>query len=119
LSGNKIYGLGVDLVEVERIGSLVAKWGERFLERVYTEKERRYCLGRSRSAEHLAGRFAAKEAAFKALGRKVSWKAVETVSSSGGAPRLLLHLERASLEGHVSISHTKKLAVAYVLLVGD
>lgn len=109
-------GIGIDIVKVERIESLAEKWGERFLGRVFTEEELDHCLSRPRSFEHLAGRFAAKEALIKALEEKVPWKEIEIRTSSSGAPRAELKLKDYSEDEKptplVSISHTEKYAVA-------
>ncbi len=110
-------GIGIDIVKVERIESLAEKWGDRFLGRVFTEEELDYCLSRPRRFEHLAGRFAAKEALIKALEEKVPWKDIEIRTSSSGAPRAKLKLNEDWSENEgptplVSISHTEKYAVA-------
>ena len=113
---------GVDIVEVGRIRQVVERWGQRFLDRIFTEAEQSYCAGR---APNLAGRFAAKEATMKALGtgvRGVSWKEIEVVRQKSGAPSI--HLYGRALEryealglGHLalSISHSRDNAVAMVV----
>lgn len=122
-----IAGLGFDLVEVARIRALAEKHGERFLRRVFTEREVASAEGRAARWEHLAGRFAAKEAAFKALGTGwadgVSWKQVEVLNEPGGRPVMTLSgaaCERAESLGapriHVSITHTSAHAAAQVVL---
>ena len=113
---------GVDIIEIERIQSALERWGQRFLHRIYTEEEITYCRGR---AQNLAVRFAAKEAAMKALGtgvRGVGWKDIEVVRSQGGAPSIRLHgraLVRAEKLGvrelALSMSHSKSYAVASVV----
>lgn len=114
-------GLGIDIVKVGRIESLVEKWGEKFLYRVFTEREIDYCLSRSRRFEHLAGRFAAKEALIKAMENKVAWTDIEILSTSEGSPRVELHIEEkredlCSCDPKVSISHTEEYAVAEATL---
>ena len=114
--------VGVDIVEIDRIASAVERWGERFLNRVYTEGELAYCQGR---AERLAARFAAKEAVMKALGtglRGVGWRDVEVVRPRGQAPTIALHgraVERAQAldfqQLAVSLSHSRAYAVASVV----
>jgi holo-[acyl-carrier protein] synthase len=121
-----ILSIGIDLVEVGRIERAAGRLGTRFLERVFTPAEIAYCGQRASRFAHYAGRFAAKEAAMKALGtgwgEGVSWREVEILALESGAPQLVLHgqaLERFKYLGatraHVSISHTKAHAVAQVL----
>ncbi len=113
---------GVDIIEIGRIQSALERWGDRFLDRIFTQQEISYC---ARRASNLAGRFAAKEAAMKALGtgvRGVSWKDIEVVRQRGGAPSICLYgraLTRAETLGvqqfSLSISHSKDYAVAFVV----
>ena len=121
-----ILSIGIDVVEVDRIERAVVRLGDRFLRRIYTQSELDYCDARGPRAVHLAGRFAAKEAAMKALGTGwgsgVSWREFEILPSGGGAPRLELSgaaLERFAQLGattsHLSISHTRGLAVAQAI----
>lgn len=113
---------GVDIIEIHRIKRVFERYGERFLNRIYTEGEIAYCRGR---APQLASRFAAKEAVMKLLGtgvRGVSWKDVEVKRNRGMAPSIDLHgtaLVRAKLIGldyvAVSLSHSDDYAVASVV----
>lgn len=112
---------GIDIIEIERIDATMARHGIRFLERVFTAGEVEQSRGR---AESLAARFAAKEAAFKALGVRVGWREVEVRREPGGKPRLLLHgraRERAARLGlarwSVSLSHSRGHAVAVVVAI--
>jgi holo-[acyl-carrier protein] synthase len=125
-----MYTIGVDLIEVERIESAVARWGERFLRRVYTPAEIEYCAGRAGS---LAARWAAKEAVGKALGTGwapqqphaagwIDWTEIEVVRHPSGEPGLRLHgkaqARAAALDiagWRLSLSHTREHAVAMVL----
>lgn len=119
-----MLAVGVDIVEVGRIARMVERWGERFLRRVYTPQELAYSRGRP---PQLAARFAAKEAAMKALGtgrRGVAWREVEVVGRRGQPPSLRLHgraRERARRLGlrslALSLSHSRDYAVA--LVVGE
>ncbi len=124
-----IIGTGIDLVEIERIERTVNRYGERFLNRVYTAAEQAYCLGKRTSAESLAARFAAKEAGAKALGtgisRGVNWLELEVVRRPGQRPTLHFHgrareiAERLGVTGAaLSITHTAQLAMASVVLEG-
>ena len=122
-----IVGTGIDLVEVPRIAAAIAQFGDRFLRRIYTEREIRYCDSKQNRAERYAARFAAKEAALKALGtgwkRGVAWRDVEVGREPGGRPTLALHGKAAEFatklgakRASLSISHTKEQAIAQVIL---
>jgi holo-[acyl-carrier protein] synthase len=123
----RIIGLGMDAVEISRIRKLIDRYGERFLQRVFTAEEITYCRRRRRAAESFAARFAAKEAAMKALGtghaQGVTWLSVEVVRHYG-PPRLVFHgtaqKRLAALRGtsaFLTISHSEALAFAHVILV--
>jgi holo-[acyl-carrier protein] synthase len=125
-----IVGIGIDIIEISRVEEAIKRNGERFLERVFTQGERAYCEARKLSAMHYAGRFAAKEAAFKALGTgwsgNIRWTDVEVENNDSGAPCLKLHgaaLERFQALGathtHISISHSRDYAVANVILATE
>ena len=108
--------VGADLVEVERVAHLVAKYATAE-ERLFTEGERAYCRGRARRHEHLAARFAAKEAVGKAIGTgvggRVTWKDVEVVSDAEGPPRIRLHGEAEQVGGAPRAGPARGLAVAH------
>ncbi len=120
-------GLGIDLVEVPRIRDLLLKHGDRFKERTFTPGEIAYCDACADPAMHYAARFAAKEAAAKALGtglwvEGVDWKSFEIVREASGRPVLVLHggaLIHAQAQGVtrllVSLTHTRELAQAQVI----
>jgi holo-[acyl-carrier protein] synthase len=119
--------MGVDLAEVERIRAAIERHGETFLRRVFTAAERRYCERFRNKYERYAGRFAAKEAAMKALGtgwrRGVRWVDFEVVREMGGRPGIKLDGEaRKIAEGigvkriALSITHTEAMALAQVLM---
>ncbi len=122
-----IVGTGVDIAEVPRIRESIKRFGDRFLSRVYTAGERRYCDSKANRDERYAARFAAKEAAMKALGtgwnHGVRWVDCEVVRMPGGRPTIAFHgragefaaklgVKNASL----SITHTKEQAFAQVIL---
>ncbi|HKB10936.1 MAG TPA: holo-ACP synthase [Vicinamibacterales bacterium] len=124
-----IIGLGIDITEIDRITDTIERYGERFLRRIFTDGEVSYCMRRRIPAIHFAGRFAAKEAAMKALGtgrsQNVLWRDVEVVRR-GGPPQLQLHggaERRFSLIGGrsslLTITHSDEIAMAQVLLLGD
>jgi holo-[acyl-carrier protein] synthase len=122
-----IVSIGVDIIEVARIREVLART-PRFAERVFTPAERAYCDGRGVvAAQHYAARFAAKEAALKALqtgwSGAISWQDVEVASRDTGAPYLILHgqvqelFEKSGATSmHVSLSHTNEHAIAQVIL---
>tara|TARA_B100001765_G_scaffold80560_1_gene49305 strand:+ start:491 stop:877 length:387 start_codon:yes stop_codon:yes gene_type:complete len=113
---------GVDIIEIPRIKQVLDRYGQRFLDRVFTPSEIDYCNGRP---PNLAGRFAVKEATMKALGtgvRGVRWKDIEVVRADSGAPSVKLYgraKKRAEqlrvCEISVSISHSREYAVAFVV----
>jgi holo-[acyl-carrier protein] synthase len=125
---SNIIGLGLDATDIDRIADTIERYGERFLSRIFTAAEIAYCTRRRVPAIHFAGRFAAKEAAMKALGtghsQGVLWRDVEVVRR-GGPPELQLHGGAAArfekIGGRrslVTITHSDDLALAEVLLLG-
>jgi holo-[acyl-carrier protein] synthase len=121
-----IVGLGVDIAEVGRIKAAIERHGEVFLRRVYTTREREYCERFKNKFERYAGRFAAKEAAMKALGtgwaRGVRWVDVEVVRPKGGRPTMELAGEAGKVAERLgvknialSITHTETQALAQVI----
>ncbi len=124
-----VLGHGIDLTETARIGSMLDEHAERFLERCFTPREVADAGDGPRRVEHLAARFAAKEAALKALGtgwsRGVGWTDVEVVRTASGRPELRvtgraaeIAAERGVTRWHVSLTHTKGHAVASVIAEG-
>ena len=127
-AGRAVIAVGIDIESVERVGRLLARYGPRFVERVFTPGEAAYGLRRRHPAQHLAARFAAKEAAMKALGTGrsagVLWRSIEVVRS-GGPPQLRFHDEAArrfdalgGREALITMSHSGDFALAQVLLLG-
>jgi holo-[acyl-carrier protein] synthase len=125
-----IVGTGVDITEVPRIQRLVTIYGERFLKRVFTSEEIRYCMSKANKAERLAARFAAKEAALKALGTGlrggITWRDVEVVRMPGQRPQLRFYGKAAQIaavlggtRAHLSLSHTVDMAIAHVILESE
>ena len=123
-----IYGIGVDLVRVDRIQRVVERYGDRFLDRVFTGREIAYCRGKPWTAAALAMRFAAKEAFSKALGvglRRggIRWREVEVVPDPMGKPELALSgraaelCQQAGIQGmHLTITDEDNHAIAVVIL---
>ena len=125
-----IVGTGIDIAEVHRIAATIERFGRRFLERVFTPDEIRYCESKVNKAERFAGRFAAKEAAMKAIGtgwsRGVTWRDVEVTRAPGGRPSVAFHNKAAeffnklgAVRAQLSITHTDQLAMAQVILESD
>lgn len=120
-----IRGIGVDIIEVDRIRRATVRWGDGFLSRVFTPGERRHAGVSRASAERLAGRFAAKEAVMKALGlgwRRMAWHEIEIAGDPLGRPVVRLTGRAAQAAARlgvqawfVSISHTRHLAVAHAV----
>ena len=122
-----IIAIGIDIIEIARIEEVFSRQGERFRKRVFTEGEIDYCERRASRMSSYAARFAAKEAAMKALGTGwsdgVRWRDIEVVRGETGAPALHLHgraLERLGEIGarraHLSLTHSEQIAMAEVLL---
>ena len=122
-----IYGTGIDLVENDRMEKIIAKWGDKFLTRVFTPGEIAYCGRHRHSAIHYVARFAAKESFLKAIGtgmgRGVQMLDIEVVNEQGGKPLLRLHgealrhIRKAGVRQiHLSVTHTKNYAQAMVVL---
>ena len=122
-----IYGTGVDIIKVSRIEKVIKRWGDRFIDRVFTPDEKVFCLKRVRPYPAFALRFAAKEAFSKALGtgmkKGVFWKDIEVFHFKSGKPGLYVYGTSASLcekEGikffHVSLSDEDEYGIAMVIL---
>ena len=122
-----IVGTGIDIAEVPRIAASIERFGNRFLQRIFTEGEIRYCESKANRVERYAARFAAKEAAMKAIGtgwsHGVAWRDIEVCREPGGRPTLTFHGEAAEFAAklgvsHVALSltHTAEHAIAQVIL---
>ncbi len=124
-----ILGTGVDIIEVERIRSSYARFGDRFAQRILRAEEIAYCVQHKDPAPFLAVRFAAKEAISKAfgtgIGAQLGWQDMEVKRKESGEPYVALHgnglkllTERGGRIVHLSLSHTENYAVATALLEG-
>jgi holo-[acyl-carrier protein] synthase len=122
-----IVGSGIDVVEVPRVAAAIERFGERFVQRVFTEQEIRYCESKANRVERFAARFAAKEAGMKALGtgwnHGIRWRDLEVCRHPGGRPVLVFHGKAAEFAtqlgvAHVALSltHTAAEAIAQVIL---
>jgi holo-[acyl-carrier protein] synthase len=126
-----IVGMGLDLVEIDRVAHMIESLGDRMYTRLFSESEAGYIRNKPLPAQHAAVRLAAKEAAFKALAgndlaRQITWRDVEVVSDSHGIPSIKLHgtaHRRARELGvtriHVSLTHSRDTAAAVVILSRD
>jgi len=121
-----ITGIGVDIIEIDRIRASVERHGDRFLTKLFTPAEITYCSSKQNMHQHFAGRFAAKEALSKALATgwtgSFRWKDIEIVNEASGRPRILLHGPLHAIlpptAVHVSISHSLSHVVAFVVIEG-
>ncbi len=124
-----ILGTGVDIAEVPRIRESIERYGERFLRRIYTDGEIKYCESKATRFESYAARFAAKEAGMKALGtgwnQGVRWRDIEVVRPKGQRPTIQFHGQAAAIAERLgtknialSLTHTSEEALAHVILEG-
>jgi holo-[acyl-carrier protein] synthase len=122
-----IVGTGIDIAEVPRIGQAIERFGERFLQRIFTAGEIRYCDSKANRVERYAARFAAKEAAMKALGtgwnHGVRWRDCEVVRAPGGRPTMTFHGKAGEFAAKMgvknialSLTHTTEEAIAQLIL---
>jgi holo-[acyl-carrier protein] synthase len=123
-----VVGIGLDAAEIDRIGEVLERHGDRFLRRVFTDAEVAYCLTHRNPAPSLAARFAAKEATMKALGtgaaQGVAWRDIEVIRR-GGPPQLALRGGAArrfdalgAKSSLITLTHARELAIAHVMLMG-
>lgn len=122
-----IYGIGTDLVEINRIEKIIDRWGDRFTDKIYSQNEIIYCQNKAYPAVHYAARFAAKESFLKSLGiglgMGVSLKDIEVINNPQGRPQLNMNeriqrvLEvRGVTAIHISMTHTREYAQAVIVL---
>jgi len=122
-----IVGTGIDIAEVPRIAQSIERFGQRFLQRIFTEGEMRYCDSKANRVERYAARFAAKEAAMKALGtgwnHGVRWRDCEVTRMAGGRPTMTFHGKAGEFAAKLgvknialSLTHTVDQAMAMVIL---
>lgn len=122
-----ILGTGIDLAEVDRIQASIERYGDRFLHRIYTAKERAYVARKANKYERYAARFAAKEAGMKAIGtgwrHGITWQDFEVTNLPSGRPTITFHgvakqiAERMGVKhAHLSLTHTKQYGQAFLIL---
>lgn len=111
-------GIGVDIIEVRRIRQAVEKWGDDFLNRIFTQKELENAKTRGSLYQHLAGRFAVKEAIFKALNDSgLNWKDLQVLNDKQGRPYCeILNIKKNKINVLISISHIKNYATAFAVI---
>ncbi|MGA9565570.1 MAG: holo-ACP synthase [Candidatus Korobacteraceae bacterium] len=125
-----IVGTGIDIAEVDRVAKTIARFGRRFTERVFTADEIDYCESKANKIERYAARFAAKEAAMKAIGtgwsRGVTWQSVEVRRLPGSRPTMAFHgrageffSKLGAVRAHLSLTHTEQYAMAVVILESE
>jgi holo-[acyl-carrier protein] synthase len=126
--GTRVAGIGVDIVETARILHSIERFGDRFLNRVFTQGERDYCASMPHPARHYGARFAAKEAVSKAfgtgIGSQIGWRDIEVLRKESGEPCILLHGSAAALaastgalQAMISLSHSDNYSVASAILI--
>jgi holo-[acyl-carrier protein] synthase len=124
-----IIGIGIDATDIRRMADAIERWGDRFLARIFTPNEIAYCRRRRDSAPSFAARFAAKEAAMKALGtgysRGVHWNGIEVVRRHG-PPQLQFHegaaarfAEMGATGSFLTLTHSQEMAIAHVILIRE
>lgn len=115
-----IKGIGIDIVEINRINKSLKLYGDRFLGRTFTDKEIAYCKNKPNPAQHYAARFAAKEAFIKAVGKPLTLKEIEIERPLGKAPKINLYGQSKKTAGRkkifLSISHDRGYAIAQVVI---
>ena len=125
---SRVLGIGVDIVETASIQSSLARFGDRFLKRVFTQSERDYCDSMPFPARHYGARFAAKEAISKAfgtgIGAQIGWRDIEVTRSETGKPSIQLHGSASALaetlgilDAQISLSHSDNYSVASAILI--
>ena len=131
MSSERIVGTGIDLIETSRMEDMVRRWDAHFLDRVFLKSEQEYSAGKARPEQHLAGRFAVKEAVSKAfntgIGPQFGWLDIEVIrDAASGAPSVKLHGKASEYARKlgverimISLSHTRDYAVASAVLVGS
>jgi holo-[acyl-carrier protein] synthase len=119
-----VIGTGIDIIEIERIDQTIKKWGDQFLNKIFTRQEISYCNDKAFNAQHYAVRFAGKEAFYKAASEhysiQSSWKAIEIANLENGKPIIILSDELKEqfkdIKIHLSLSHSANHAIAMVIL---
>ncbi|MFC1510312.1 holo-ACP synthase [Candidatus Omnitrophota bacterium] len=117
-----ISGIGVDIIEIERIKKAIDRWGDSFLTHVFTEEEIAYAQKYKNPAQHYAARFAAKEAVYKAIDNKrhpLGWKDIKILNDSRGKPYCIINDTDFNQEILISLSHSDNYAVANAIITSE
>ncbi len=111
--------IGIDIVKTSRIEKAINRWGDNFIDKIFTENEKQYCKNKIGKSQCYAARFAVKESFYKAKNHSYGWKAIEVRTEKKPVIRILnkkLEAEMKGIKTHVSLSHTNDTAIAAVLL---
>lgn len=119
-----INGIGTDIIEIERLRKAYSRKGQAFLNKIFTEKEKKYCLKFKDSIPHFAARFAAKEAVVKAIGvgfgKEITFKDIEVINDLNGKPEIKVSMNLQSKFDFsdilITISHSEKYAIAFCII---
>jgi len=120
-----VIGIGVDIIEIDRIKKSIDDYGDQFLNKIYTPVELEYCLSKKDKYQHLAARFAAKEAIYKALSegwvKEMSWQDMEIINASNGMPTVRLKGRLSEFLSHdqnlkISMSHSRDYVVCVAII---
>jgi holo-[acyl-carrier protein] synthase len=116
-----IRGIGIDLVDVQRFKGVMERCGKRFIERVFTEEEIRYCKGKHKPHIYFAARFASKEAVIKAVGKTIPFRDIEVLKEEGGRPLLNVkgYDKKEGYNWHLSITHDGQYSAAHAIMEVD
>jgi holo-[acyl-carrier protein] synthase len=117
MQGPMILGTGIDIIEIARIKKAIERWGDGFIDHVFNQEEIAYAKARKNPYQHFAGRFAAKEAVFKAVGDpKMGWKDLTITNDADGKPVCRYSAKGFNKKIFLSISHSKDYAVASAIV---
>lgn len=113
-----VLGIGTDIIEIDRVQKAISRWGDGFLSHVFNQEEIEYARKYKFSAPHFAGRFAAKEAVYKAIGnnKTLGWKDIKILNDGDGKPYCVLKDKKFKNKILLSISHTRHYAVASAIV---
>ncbi|MCD4780271.1 MAG: holo-ACP synthase [Candidatus Omnitrophica bacterium] len=116
-----ILGVGIDIIEIEKIKKVIDRWGDHFLNHVFHEEEIAYALKHKNSEQHFAARFAAKEAVYKAIpkNKKIGWKDIKILNDEEGRPYCQVNADKFNNNILISISHSDHYAVANAIITSE
>lgn len=114
--------IGIDIIKTSRIEKAIDRWGDDFIDKIFTENEKQYCKNKNSESQCYAARFAIKESFYKAKNHNYGWKAIEVISKKKPTIKILnnkLQSEMKNIKTHISLSHTVDNAIAVVLLTKE